>query len=49
MLLSESAGLENGTVALVADISSRVDHLHISPFVFYMSRNFLMIVNVRAE
>lgn len=49
MSLSGSAGLGNGTVALVADISSRVDRPHISPFVFYMSRNFLRIVNVESE
>lgn len=43
----ESAGLENGMIVLVADISSRVDPPRTFLSVFCMSRNFSRIVNVR--
>lgn len=49
MSLWELAGLENDMVALVAGISNRADHPHISPSVSCMSRNFSRIVNVRAR
>jgi hypothetical protein len=43
------AGLGNGMVVLVSDISSRADHPRISPSVSCTSRNFLIIVNVEAR
>jgi hypothetical protein len=49
MSLLESAGLGNGMVVLVAGISNRADHPHISLFVSCMSRNFPRIVNVGAR
>lgn len=47
MWLSESAGLGNDTIVLIADISSRAGLPRTFLSVFCMSRNFLRIVNVR--